>query len=408
MFRLGSGEALARVCGIATLLFLARRFGVVIVGVYALGQTMAQYSLPFIDFGLRHVGARLVAQYPHATQQVVHGVQRRRIRMAFLLLPLLIGYAASTMLPWNFRACLLAFAATCTLHSLSLDWLAWGKERLGLIGVSRGLIPLCVLIFALAGRNSGDVLWWVVVGHFIGVCLHVVVLWSWWKRQQHSESRVEELAEICESLAWRRTSILGFATLCNLAFNSIDMLMLGVISTPQQLGLYSASYRIINQVLYTYYLLTQVLYPQLARQSGQQRQRMIGLRVMLSLAGMGTAIAVLVVVVRRPLVNVLFGPRFLAPCLLLLLAWAIPFDFLTSYLNNAYLAWGMEKKLLVCTAVAAVSNAFLNFFWIPRYGATAAAANTLISYVIYLVCLVSVAHRVPEGAALPRTTEIVS
>ena len=61
---------------------------------------------------------------------------------------------------------------------------------------------------------------------------------------------------IRESLAWQRTSIMGLATLCNLAFATIDMLMLGVMSNPQQVGLYSAAYRVVNQVLYTYYLLT--------------------------------------------------------------------------------------------------------------------------------------------------------
>ena len=61
IYRLGSGEILARLCSIATVLFLAHRYGVVIVGVYALALSLAQYSQPFIDFGLKHVGARLLA-----------------------------------------------------------------------------------------------------------------------------------------------------------------------------------------------------------------------------------------------------------------------------------------------------------------------------------------------------------
>lgn len=102
----------------------------------------------------------------------------------------------------------------------------------------------------------------------------------------------------------------------------------------------------------------------------------------------GIAFAAVLVVFRRPLVAILFGHQFLpASLLLLLLAWAIPFDFLTSYLSNAYIAWGMEKKILMCTAVAAGSNVVLNFIWIPVYGATAAAVNTLISYVIFLAAL---------------------
>ena len=66
----------------------------IVVGVYALAQSMVQYSLPFIDFGLRHVGARLVAQYPQAAHEIVHQVQRRRFMMAGVLLPLLLVYAA--------------------------------------------------------------------------------------------------------------------------------------------------------------------------------------------------------------------------------------------------------------------------------------------------------------------------
>jgi len=54
---------------------------------------------------------------------------------------------------------------------------------------------------------------------------------------------------------------MGLAWLGNLAFNSIDMLMLGVMSNPRQVGLYSAAYRVLNQVLVAYYLLTQSLYP---------------------------------------------------------------------------------------------------------------------------------------------------
>ncbi len=388
MLRLGSGEALARIWGIITLLFLAHRFGVIVVGVYALGQTMSQHSLPFIDFGLRHVGARLVAQYPQAARQIVHRVQRRRIAMALALLPFLCIYAASTRLPWNLRACLLAFAASCTLHALSLDWLAWGRERLGLIGLGRSIIPLAMLVCALAGRNSSDVLWWLVLGHVTGVLLNTVILWIWWKSQEPGSDEVVLLPPIQDSLAWQRTSILGLATLCNLAFNSIDMLMLGVMARPEQVGLYSASYRVINQVLYTYYLLTQVLYPQLARQNVEQRKRMLRPGILLTLLGAGIGIAAALTVVRRPLLMLLFGHQFLpATMLLLLLAWAIPLDFLTSYLSNAYIAWGMEKKILLCMAVAAGSNVVLNLIWIPAHGAAAAAVNTLISYVILLASL---------------------
>jgi O-antigen/teichoic acid export membrane protein len=406
MVRLGSGEALARLCGIATVLLLAHRYGVIVVGVYALGQSMAQYSVPLIDFGLKHVGARLVAVYPQAVPEIVSQVQKRRLLMAFVLLPFLLAYAALTKLPADLKACLVAFGAIASLHAFSLDWLAWGKERLNLVGLGRSIVPVSMLVCLLLALNSNHVLWWLVLGNFIGGVVQSLVFWTWWRKQKPAQEERVALSAIRESLAWQRTSIMGLATLCNLAFNSIDMLMLGVMSNPQQVGLYSAAYRVVNQVLYTYYLLTQVLYPQLARQDLQQRMRMLKPRILFSLLGLGVAIAGVLSVSRHPVLAILFGHQFLpATLLLLLLAWAIPFDFLTSYLSNAYIAWGMEKKILLCIVVAAGSNVVLNLIWIPAYGATAAAVNTLVSYVIFLAGL-ALAGRfakelTPEAEPLP-------
>jgi O-antigen/teichoic acid export membrane protein len=388
MLDFGSGEVLARLCSIATLLFLAHRFGVVFVGAYALAQGMVQYSYPFIDFGLRHVGARLIASHPEAGREIVSQVQRRRLLMAGLLLPIIFLYSVLVKLPLHWKLFVFAFAAVGSLYSLSLDWAAWGRERLRLASFGRAVLPASILICLLLGRNSSYVLWWLVAGNVIGNILQATVFRAWWHRHEPAHPQEISLATVRESLAWRRTSVMGVAWFCNMAFNSIDMLMLGVLSDPRQVGLYSAAYRVLSQILFAYYFLTNALYPQLARQSHSERLRMLRPQILLILFGLGLIIAVSLTLVRRPLMGIVFGREFLpGTILLMLLAWAIPLDFLTSYLSNAYIAWGMEKKILVCTAIAAASNVVLNLIWIPVFGATAAAINTLISYVVLLASL---------------------
>jgi O-antigen/teichoic acid export membrane protein len=384
----GSGEALSRLCSIATLLYLAHKFGVVFVGVYALAQGVVQYSYPFIDFGLRHVGARLIARHPEASRQIVQQVQRRRLMMAMILVPFLFLYAMLVKLPVESKAFLFAFGAAGTMYAASLDWAAWGKEHLRLASFGRAAVPASILAAVLLGRNSDHILWWIVGGNVFGNVLQAVIFSRWWRRHYPAHEEITSLHMIRESLEWRRTSVMGVAWMCNLAFVSIDMLMLGVMSNPRQVGLYSAAYRVLSQVLFAYYLMTNVLYPQLARQNHQQRLRMLRPRILLAIAAMGVAIATVVTLIRRPLISILFGHEFQAATLLLmLLAWAIPLDFLTSYLGTAYVAWGMERKILVCTAIAAATNILLNLVFIPSYGATAAAANTVISYVIFLTAM---------------------
>jgi len=118
-------------------------------------------------------------------------------------------------------------------------------------------------------------------------------------------------------------------------------------------------------------------------------------RIFVALLAAGSVLASLLAFFRVPLLGVVFGRPFVtAAPLLLLLAFVLPLDFLTSYLSNAYLAWSMERSVLTCAAVAAGSNIVLNAATIPRYGALAAAINTLISYVIYLGMLAWSARRI--------------
>jgi O-antigen/teichoic acid export membrane protein len=409
IFDFGLGEALARLCSVTTLLLLAHKFGVVFVGIYALAQGMVQYSYPFIDFGLRHVGARLIAKYPQAGEEIALQVQRRRLRMAALLIPILMAYAASVKLPASGKLFVFSFAAVGSLYALSLDWAAWGKEHLRLASFGRASVPACVLLALLLGHNSENVLWWLVGGNVAGNLLQAAIFSAWWHRHQPAHQEQIPLEQIRDALAWRRTSVMGLAWFCNMAFASIDMLMLGVMSNPRQVGLYSAAYRILSQVLFTYYLMTSVLYPQLARQSREQRLSMLRSRILLTVGGLGFVIAGIVTLVRRPVIAILFGGDFQAATLLLmLLAWAIPLDFVTSYLTNAYIAWGMEKQILLCTFVAASSNVVLNLFAIPRYGATGTAVNTLISYVILLVSLALVGRSAKELTVEPvREPELI-
>jgi O-antigen/teichoic acid export membrane protein len=213
------------------------------------------------------------------------------------------------------------------------------------------------------------------------------------------------LTSVRESLAWRRTSVMGLAWLCYLAFNTIDVLMLGLMSNPEQVGLYSAAYRVLNQVLATFYVLTQVLYPQFARHGFEQRARMLKARILLPLLAGGVAIAAVISVSRRMVLTIVFGDQFLAACpLLILLAWSIPLDFMTSYLSNAFIAWGMEKKIVLCTAIGAASNVVLNLALIPSLGARGAAMNTLISYAIFLTALCFAGRTGKEPATRPGST----
>jgi len=399
ILHLGCGEMIGRLCNVATVIWLGHRYGVVILGIYALAQTLGQYLQPVIDFGMRHVGARLVARFPEATRAIVTRVQRRRCAMAVAALPLIVFYSASAKLPPNAQHFLLAFAVAGSFYAASLDWAAWGEGRMALVGLAKAFSPASILVFVVLTHASGaNVLWWAAAGNWCGFLLQAAFFRWWWKFERPPGGHGWLPAAALESLAWRRTSIMGLAWLCYLAFNNIDMLMLGLLSTPDQVGLYGAAYRVLNQALATFYLLTQALYPQFARHGARERRQMVGFRVLGPLAAAGLVLASGMILLRRPILTLVFGRAFLpAAPLLLLLAWSLPLDFLSSYLSNAFLAWGMERKVLAATGISAVTNIVLNWALLPRLGAWGAALNTLISYGVLLAMLLLAARIAKEA-----------
>jgi len=121
MVRLGSGELLTRIFYIAIVILLGHLYGVVILGVYALAMTISQYLAPVIDFGLRHIGARLISRFPHSASEIVRRVQRRRLLMAAAALPFVLLYAALAHLSLEYKIFLFLFSAIGALYAFSLD-----------------------------------------------------------------------------------------------------------------------------------------------------------------------------------------------------------------------------------------------------------------------------------------------
>jgi O-antigen/teichoic acid export membrane protein len=388
---LGSGEFVGRLCAIATLAILGHRYGATVVGIFALAQGVAQYLQPLIDFGLRHTGARLVAKYPGAISFIVRSVQLRRGTMLLVALPMVVTYVFYLRVDLRYKFFILGFAACACLYALSLDWLAWGKERFRLVAFSRAVGPVAVLVFLIFGSSSINPLAFLFAGNALGQLLLVLITWLWWRSERQQGSQKTELIEIEAALRFRRTVILGFALLSNMAFNTVDILLLGVFSSPAEVGIYSAAYRIFNQALLMYYLLTQSLYPRFAKLPEPERKQMLRPPILIALFACGGVLTILFILTGKAIIALLFGPLFANSYpLLSVLAFSIPMDFITSYLSTAYVAWGMERQVLVCTATGAITNIGLNVAFMPLYGAKGAAITTVVSYLVFLVSLMMV------------------
>lgn len=163
----------------------------------------------------------------------------------------------------------------------------------------------------------------------------------------------------------------------------VDQVMLGVLASQTEVGLYAAAVRISEIWYFIPTAIVSSVFPGLIElRSGkpelfeQQLQRLYNL-----LSFLGYAVALPVTVLAPWLVKLLFGAAYQQSALLLsVLIWAGLFANLSVVRNAHFIALDWGRSLLWATSLGAASNVLLNLLLIPRYGALGAAIATCLSY----------------------------
>jgi O-antigen/teichoic acid export membrane protein len=173
-------------------------------------------------------------------------------------------------------------------------------------------------------------------------------------------------------------------------YSYVDTLMLGVMSTFTDTGLYGNAYRLYEGLSYAPAILSALLTPRLANLWNVDRPRHLSLarRSILGAAGLAILVAVPVWLLARPLLVLVFGSAAAeaVDALHILLA-GLAFLFVIWILHAIALSVFRERLLLKTTAIGAVVNAGLNLFLIPRYGRDGAALATLAGELLTMVLL---------------------
>jgi O-antigen/teichoic acid export membrane protein len=403
VLRLGVGEAISRVASFLFLAFVARRFGVRLLGILALAQTIAMYVTLGTDQGLRLVGARLVAQSSAAARFVIRQVLVKRLLSSALCVALGCAYALLGPVPQPARLYVLGFVLAVIPYTFSLDWLAWGLGKFAWMGAFRGGAAVVFVIGSVAGIElTHSTLWPVVLANGAAAVLGALGLWLPWRwkwRREIPEAASFDEEVVQKQLSWLTVMPLGLATILTQAFHNFDTILLGAMSSVAEVGRYNSAYRVLFLILGAFWLVTSALYPKLSRfagGAGMQKQILLGV---LAVGLAGTLVALFIGLFAPFILAIVYRSDLAATGLLRVLAFAIPMDFCVALLGTILVSRGHDRILLTATGSAAVLNILLNLVLIPRFGGMGAALATLAAYAYLLIFLLQYAARKPIFAA---------
>lgn len=170
--------------------------------------------------------------------------------------------------------------------------------------------------------------------------------------------------------------------------SDIDIIMLGLLSTNEEVGYYSISKHIITKLPLMSFIIATGVMPIFAKFDNNNRKKLTKflyslLRIMLIVY---SVIFLLMFLLSPYFIPFIFGTQYQNA--IQIFQYLLPYSFIYSFsiVLSAFLTYqGLAKKRVKNLIFSTILNITLNYILIPKYGAIGAAISTSISYFPYVL-----------------------
>ncbi|HUQ19398.1 MAG TPA: glycosyltransferase [Gemmatimonadaceae bacterium] len=370
---LASGEAGSRAIAFIATAYIARRLGVSAFGYLGFATAVVAYFGTALSAGISEIGAREVARRPDEARSIAAG--GTFIRLLGALAGVMAVVAISSFAPGPTIAKIVVALTGFSLVSLALDtsWVYKGlgsTPRVGAALMLSQLIGTALLILLIRAPEHVARVPLIQFGADLLAAgfLAVPLLSTEWLRP-----RLREGIRLV-----RQSGLITMTRILRTFIVSIDVVLLGIMTTSAQVGLYSAAYRIVFFVMALTYASHISWLPIVTRTviDGEDVKRPFAGSLRLSLA-VTMPFVIGGLLIAPQLLSAVFGDAYApAATALKLLLLSLLFVAVHGTTRNLFLAHdglGIETAIM---SVGVLLNVALNLYLIPRYGLNGAGFAT--------------------------------
>jgi O-antigen/teichoic acid export membrane protein len=379
--------------GLLFLLFIVagRTLGDVEFGKFSFALALGTIFETLMDFGFHQVTIRAVARDKSRAPELLRHTLGLKLIWATGALGALIATATFLRPERDVRAACYLLGGSLVLRSymLTIRGVLQGLERFAWDSVVVVADRAILLAFGLAALASGAGLHGLAIA-FVAARAVALGLSAWLTHAQLGGLGVGFDPAIWRELQTTALPIGFFLVVLNV-YAYVDGVMLGVMRTDVETGLYTAAYRAYEGLSYPAAAIAAVLTPRLSDlfRTDRGRHRRVAILGLGGAAALAIVISTVVYFLASPLMIGIFGSDFAAA--------AAPFRILSVGLSLVFAIWVLHaiaisvdrEQLLLKTAIAGlVANVALNLYVIPRTGASGAALATVVGELVSLAVLV--------------------
>ncbi len=351
-------------------------------GILGFGTALLSYFSLLVTLGFSALGAREIARQPAIISSWASRITSLKL---FLCVPVYLAFLGVVIvLPKDplVKQVLAVQGLLLFGLAISVEWVYQGIERMGVLAVRNvavALLHVCAVVLFV--REPSDILL------AAGAAVAAVVVGNVWIMVTYTRD-FEGLRFRFEPDRWKpliRSALpIAASSFMIAVFYSFDQVMIGLIRSETEVGLYTAGYRLLIAALVPAQIIYLAFFPSLSASFGDaERMRHRAALFTRSMAAVGLPVAVGGAIHASPLLAAFAGSAYLpgafAFALLMTNAGLV-------YINMAYgqplIAWNRQKAYFGAVGAGAATNIVLNALLIPSFGLDGAAAATVLSELV--------------------------
>lgn len=398
------GKVFSTLLGVAIIALMTRHLGQTGFGYYSTAITFFQIFAILLDLGINVMIVQMLGEHKGDEayeKRAVSATMTLRIITALVVLgsaPLL-----ALLFPYAWEVKIAIFALTISFFSASLNQVVIGVQQRHLkmyaVAISEVLGRAVLLIGLLAAVWLGWGLLTISIFVSLGSAINLLINWG--------------VARRYASFAWnwdpdfwkqllKRSWPIGVSIIFNLAYFKADTFVLSLVRSPEEVGIYSAAYRVLEILVTFPFMLAGIMLPlfsnawakkDLPRFNQLVRQANNVIMLLAAPLALGT------LVMGVPVMTFVAGQEFAeSGQILKILAFAVSIIYLGTVSSHVVVAVNAQMKMLPVYISVAVLTVAGYILLIPAYGMWAAAWLTLFSESLVALAATWIALRAaPQG-----------
>lgn len=359
--------------------YLSRVLGPSGIGTYSYAYSVANYFVLFIMLGLNNYGNREIASVRDNQQEL------RKTFWSIYTMQFIIGIIVNV---FYLIYCIhisgnLIISLSMSLFVLSacfdINWCFFGLEKFKMTVMRNALIKICTMIsiFLFVKTSNDTVIYCLVM--VIGILISQIILWPYVIKE--IKFYKPKLAEITRHI---KPNLFLFLTVIAVSlFKIMDKIMLGFLTSTEQVGFYESSEKIINIPIALVTALGTVMLPRMTNMISnnvENNNRFIYYSMLFSMF-FSTSMCFGIMAISQEFVPIFYGNGYeICVSLFIILLPSCIFLAFANVVRTQYILPHQLDSIYVASAfLGAGINLLINFLLIPKYEAVGASIGTLFA-----------------------------